>query len=145
VRWLVLAVLLACRVAHADAGPCAARAATCRVLDRAGDYAAIVIETGQTYTYAIVARDRGGWSRRDGASFEIYLDGDMYLAGNCCWGTVGTPRFAFAVHDGVAILRVDLPLHRFYKPGWGSGEVAPAYFHREGVACSRAGCTPLRG
>jgi hypothetical protein len=151
-----LAVVIAVALAHlavARADPlgqlCAARQATCHVLERAGDYAAIVVEAPGEHTYAIAMNDHG-WQWLAGAGVDIYTDGDAYLAGNCCYGEAGTPHYAFAVIAGVAILKVDLPLQRFYKEHWGggSGPVAPAYVRSEGVACRRtdggAHCTPLR-
>jgi hypothetical protein len=138
VRRLVLVVLIA--LAHRGD-------AQTLVLERAQNYAVLVDEVGGTYTYSIAIDDHG-WRRL--ASVDIYLDGDSYLAGNCCFGRAGTPRYAFAVIDGVAILKVDLPLQRFYKANWGggSGAVAEAYLHSEGVACWRADsgtrCKPVR-
>lgn len=151
VRWLAIVVVLALAhlaVARADTLDelCAARQVTCHVLERAGDYAAIVVEAPGEHAYAIAVHDHG-WQWLAGASVDIYTDGDAYLAGNCCYGKAGTPHYAFVVIDGVAILKVDLPLQRFYKEHWGGGRgpVAPAYERSEGVACwARSHCKPLR-
>jgi hypothetical protein len=149
-RLAIIVVLALAHLARADTLDelCAAREATCHVLERAGDYAAIVVEAPGEHTYAIAMHDHG-WQWLAGASVDIYTDGDAYLGGNCCYGKAGPPHYAFAVIDGVAILKVDLPLQRFYKEHWGggSGPVAPAYERSEGVACWRAAgghCKPLR-
>ncbi len=155
-RWAVLVVVLALTgrgVARGDgesfgslAALCASRGSgRCLVLERAHDYAAVVVETKYTYTYAIAVND-DGWRWVDDASLAIDLDlGSAFLSSNCCEGTNGRPHYAFAVHDRIAILKVDVPLRQFTKPGFleaGTTEdrtgLWGAWFHHtDGVACRR--------
>jgi hypothetical protein len=95
--------------------------------------------------YAIAIRRADGWwlSQQN----ELDLDGNAYLAGNCCFGKGGSPRYALVfVHvtgfsGSVAALQTSLPLQRMTKPGWGIPD-DPPFTRNEVIMCGDRGHGP---
>lgn len=117
----------------------------CRVLERTRDYAVLLLEPtsvevreDRSYRYELAVND-DGWRWLEAASVDFDLNaGEAYFGGNCCYGTADTPHYAFAISDGVAILKVDQSLHNFRKPDWPGGpESRGGISVSDGLACWR--------
>jgi hypothetical protein len=114
----------------------AADSYVCRLLDRRGTYAALVIDDRSEHptqrSYLLALQKDGAWWGIDGADVTFSLDGDDYYGGNCCHGKAGAPTYDLETRDRdgvhIVVVKADRPLQRVVTgPGWVRPTDDPAF------------------